>query len=745
MISRSLIPLLAVAMWGCAAAPTPSTPSVPADDIAEWERLSAQVEIRRTTHGVPHIHAENLKAAAFAMAWVQAEDHGERLVRGLVEARGETARYLGPSAGALDSDFIARRAHARSVATFPLLPADVRDVYDGFALGVNRYVELHPAEFAGPLPRFTGADVAARDVVQPAWAVARRFASRAESGSPLLATWTTADGPGPGSPDPDAGMVGWEPGSNTWAFGPSRTTSGRAILMRNPHLSWTAGYYEAQVTVPGVLNFYGDFRIGGPFGMIGGFNERLGWSSTNNAPELNDIYALDADPSREHHYLFDGESVPLTRERVTLEFRSEDGVGIETRDRWETSLGPVIHRDADRIYVLRTGGEGAFRVGEQFLRMMMASSLEEWQDAMRIQARNASNFTYADADGNIFYVWNAAHPARPHAHTGDSLAVPARRSADIWTEIIPFDALPQVLNPPGGYLRNENDPFHYTNLNAVLDAAAFPPEFPEPRVRLRSQLSLELVHGDRLFSLDDVWEAKHTERMLLADRVKADLLEAVAATNPIGEVADAARLLQGWDNTAAADARGAVLFVEWWERYLAGGTRAPGNAASAGFPATAGSLFSVPWAPDAPATTPYGLSDRERAAQAFAEAVPATRERWGGWDVAWGDVHRARLSGKDVPVGGCDGMLGCFRVIWFSDDEDGLRRVRGGDGWTSAVEFGDTLRAYTVLAYGQSGRVGDPHHLDQLRMFVDHGRKTIAFTEAAIAESLVRSYRPGVR
>jgi hypothetical protein len=50
-----------------------------------------------------------------------------------------------------------------------------------------------------------------------------------------------------------------------------------------------------------------------------------------------------------------------------------------------------------------------------------------------------------------------------------------------------------------------------------------------------------------------------------------------------------------------------------------------------------------------------------------------------------------------------------------------------------------------VLAYGQSGRVGDPHHLDQLRMFVDHGRKTIAFTEAAIAESLVRSYRPGVR
>src|SRR6185369_8103367 len=57
-------------------------------------------------------------------------------------------------------------------------------------------------------------------------------------------------------------------GSNAWAFAPSRTKSGKAILLRNPHLAWTAGYYEAQVTVPGVLDFYGDFRIGGPFIVV---------------------------------------------------------------------------------------------------------------------------------------------------------------------------------------------------------------------------------------------------------------------------------------------------------------------------------------------------------------------------------------------------------------------------------------------------------------------------------------------
>ncbi len=65
-------------------------------------------------------------------------------------------------------------------------------------------------------------------------------------------------------------------GSNAWALAPSRTRSGRAILLRNPHLAWTAGYYEAHVTVPGVLDFYGDFRIGGPLIVIGGFNRHLG-------------------------------------------------------------------------------------------------------------------------------------------------------------------------------------------------------------------------------------------------------------------------------------------------------------------------------------------------------------------------------------------------------------------------------------------------------------------------------------
>src|SRR5690606_20233111 len=115
--------------------------------------------------------------------------------------------------------------------------------------------------------------------------------------------------------DPDDDNVG----SNAWALAPSRTTSGKAILLRNPHLSWTAGYYEAHVRVPGVLDFYGDFRIGGPFTVIGGFNRDLGFATTNNAARSHEFYAIPVDPSRDTHMLLDGQSVPLTRDVVTVE------------------------------------------------------------------------------------------------------------------------------------------------------------------------------------------------------------------------------------------------------------------------------------------------------------------------------------------------------------------------------------------------------------------------------------------
>ncbi len=694
--------------------------------------LADQVTIRRTDYGVPHILAPTLMAAGFGLAYAEAEDHGAAVFEGLVRARGHLALVEG-TPGNVESDFTRRQTHAWAVDTYRELDAQVREFMEGFAAGVNHYLALHPDEApSGVEAGFTGVDVHAMTIGWYDTGRARRFVRGLGGGTGQGG----ALGTGPATPadDSDADDDGHpDDGSNAWALAPERTVSSRAILLRNPHLAWDAGYYEAHVRVPGVLDFYGDFRIGGLFGIIAGFNPWLGWATTNNSPDLSVVYRLEPDPEAPNAYLLGGASHPIRSHEVTVEIRDSirfaaaGGTGRETRRFRTSDVGPVIHEDESGVYVIRSADHREFRRGEQLMRMATARTLAEWQAAMRQLHISASNYTYADRDGNIFYVWNAKLPRLPHPHSPDS-AVLARSTADLWSDLVVWDSLPQLLNPPGGYVRNENDPPYFTNLNAVLDRARFPESLPEPRLRLRSQHSLAILHGDRRFTLEDVVEAKHSMGMLLADRVKEELVAAVRVGDASPAARAAAGVLDDWDNTASRASRGSVLFEAWWEEYTSRVDTAV--------------VFRERWDPARPTDTPRGLGRPRVAAAAFEAAVVEVTRRFGRADVSWGEAHRVRRGTVDVPVGGCAGGLGCFRVLSYTD-EDGTRVANRGDGWVLAVEFGDQPRAYSVLAYGQSSREESPHHADQAALFADSRMKPVAFTEEDIARRLVRSYHPG--
>ena len=118
---------------------------------------------------------------------------------------------------------------------------------------------------------------------------------------------------------------------------------------------------------------------------------------------------------------------------------------------------------------------------------------------------------------------------------------------------------------------------------------------------------------------------------------------------------------------------------------------------------------------------------------------------WGGWDVAWGEVHRVRRGEVDVPVGGGSGGLGCFRVLSFGTAEDGKLVANRGDGWVLAVEFSNPPRAYSILAYGQSSQEDSPHFDDQAEMFARNEMKRVAFTPQEIREHSIRRYKPELR
>jgi acyl-homoserine-lactone acylase len=361
--------------------------------------------------------------------------------------------------------------------------------------------------------------------------------------------------------------------------------------------------------------------------------------------------------------------------------------------------------------------------------MMRARSLAEWKGAMRLRALITSNYTYADRAGNIFELWNGGVPLLPHPPGGDR-ATPARATGDVWTRYIPFGALPQFLNPPGGYVHNENNSPQFGNLWRVRLENRYPNMEP-PELDLRAQHAVRLLDNGRRLSLEDVIRLKHSYRMLLADRVKADLLAAVARTQPGRDVASAAALLRRWDNSVAPGSRGGVLFETWMRRYS--------RARQGKTP------FAVEWDPARPVSTPRGLADPALAAAEFGPAVEETAAAFGRWDVAWGDVHRVRRGNVDVPVGGCSGQLGCFRVLGYTRDPDGKLVANSGDGWVLAVEFGDVPRAYSVLAYGESPKTDSPWYADQAEMFARGELKPVAFTRSDVDRRALVRYRPGER
>ena len=162
--------------------------------------------------------------------------------------------------------------------------------------------------------------------------------------------------------------------------------------------------------------------------------------------------------------------------------------------------------------------------------------------------------------------------------------------------------------------------------------------------------------------------------------------------------------------------------------------------------------FAVVWDKQNFAKTPSGLSDATQAVKAFEEAVTWTRKTFGSEAVAWGEINRYRFNGIDLPADGAPGTYGLFRVLRFAPQPDG-KRVAGwvgndkplagfGDGWVMAVEFTKPVKAFSILAYGQTTDQNSKHSRDQIELYARHQYKKVWFTEAEIKANLERAYHP---
>ena len=103
--------------------------------------------------------------------------------------------------------------------------------------------------------------------------------------------------------------------------------------------------------------------------------------------------------------------------------------------------------------------------------------------------------------------------------------------------------------------------------------------------------------------------------------------------------------------------------------------------------------------------------------QLYGEAARKVEAAHGRLDVAWGEVFRLRRGDADLPANRGPGALGIFRVVGYSEDEDGRFRAVVGDSFVAAVEFSNPLRPSVLIGYGNASQPGSPHLTDQLPLF----------------------------
>ncbi len=640
---------------------------------------SELTEILWDEWGVPHIYAKSEAEMFYGLGWAQMNNHGNLILEMLGRSRGRAAEYWGQEF--LESDMLIHQLGLPELAQdwSARQDADHKQLVSSFVRGMNDYMQAHP-----------GACDAKNNVVLPITTDDMNLHT-------LCVFYTRFVG------GRDLGVIGrWgETGSNAYAIGPTRSASGKAMLVQNPHLPWFQEFlfFEAQGVAPGV-NIYGVNLVGLPgFGIA--FNQRLGWSHTNNTLDNADSYELEL---REGGYLLDGQVKPFESRTKTIRVKNEQGELVDREiELLRSEHGSVVRRGKNKAVAIRFPALDRADAAKQWYAMGKARNLQEFETALKMQQIPFWNVLYADREGNIFYLFNGHVPKRGKGdwQYWDRL-VPGGNSADIWTEIHAYEELPQLKNPLTGWLQNANDPPWSCTIPMLLSPRDYP-AYMAPRMvpyYFRPQRSARMLAEDESITFEELASYKLSTRSEMADRLLDDLLAAIDLHGD--ELAKEAKgVLKNWDRQADAESDGALLFSNWARRI---------NPYD---PAT----YQTAWDAQRYFETPDGFAKPAAVVEQLGLAAREVKSHWGKLNVPWGEAVRLRIGKYDLPANGADGLLGVFRVASPQPSDDGKLSIRAGDTWVAVIEFGDRVRARVLLSYGNASQTNSPHHGDQLQLF----------------------------
>lgn len=749
--------------------------------------LLAPVQILYDAQAVPHIFAAEDADAYFALGYAHARDRLFQMDLQRRIGQGRLAELIGEAGLGVDRFMRTLGAYRLAEAGVAHLSPEVRAVLDAYASGVNAWLNdpdgRLPPEFAllryrpdpwtvadslvwgrlmaiqlsgnfrGELLRARMARLLSperlRDLLPALDAGSLTTLAGLPEGAHLALDRLAAILPPPLGPDT---------ASNEWVVAGDHTTTGAPILANDPHLGLSAPilWYLARLETPS-LHLAGATTPGVPL-IVLGHNGSIAWGLTTTGADTQDLFIEKTDPDDTTRYLVPGGSEPFTVRQETIAVAGGDPVTLTVR---ATRHGPVLS-DIDPDVAAAAGpGEvvalafaaltEADTTPEAIWRINRARNWTEFREALGLWVAPVQNIAYADVDGNIGLVTPGLIPTRPR--DGGDLPVAGWTGEDDWTGFIPFDELPQVLNPPHGRLVNANNP---------VVGPAYPHRIGgDAEDDLRARRIAALVAGPAPLSPADNAAFQMDIVSLAARDLLPRLLQVGAGT---AAEADAVARLRRWDGAMAGD-RPEPLIFEAWLAFLGPALYADelgplADAYGAPSPALIARLLEPGrgWCNDV--NTP-ALEDCDAILRLSLDRALAWLGGRYGTDMddwRWSEAHRAPLANQvlsripviatlfdlSVPVDGSGDTVqrAAFR---FNPDADIPFADVHGAGYRAVYDLADLSRSRFVIATGQSGHPLSSHYGDLVARWQAGDGFTIAGTPQELLASGVGSVtlRPG--
>ena len=657
----------------------------------------APIEVLRDGYGVPHCYAASETDAFYAQGWVHADDRLWQMEYDRRRARGRWAEVAGRRGVASDS-FCRRVDLSAAVARdLPALLPRTRAMLESYAAGVNARIaagdlgrefaiagiEPAPWQPEDSLLVYRVRHIMMGSARHKLWrSVVRRVLGEAAARSMV-------------SSDPDGALACVPPGehvrdgtgtgdgaggSNNWVLSGTRTAHGLPLLAGDPHREVEAPnvYVQGHLACP-------DWSVLG-IGMAGvpgfphfGHNTTVAWSITHAMADDQDLFEVDVD---EHP----------TRTEI-IEVRDDEPVEVAVVS---TPWGPVI---GDGLAMSWTATADVNRGFDAIASMLSAATVDELFAAMRPWVEPANNLLAADVEGHIGYLTRGRMPRRSHPDAAIFPVPRAEAAAARWSDWVPFDELPRLVDPPDGFLYSAN------NLIAVSPPAPYIGIDVAPSWRARR--IVDALRTSEHATVTDM-ETIHRDVVSLAARRVAARVDWAPLRDWDGRMDS--------DSTAAAAysvLRGALFDVVLDHTGLAGVTGDARNRLLPGI-RPEGDLWRV-------VERHLAANDETLVAGlgwdgALAAAVARAESTWQG--ETWGELHKSApvhaLADPSLnpPARPIDGDLDTVKVSGYIPSQPGFR-ARTGSVARYAFDLADWDRSGWVVPHGSAGDVTAEHGFDQ--------------------------------